>query len=35
MKRWKKRDEGEEELNSSLFAFSQIPSLLLVVSAIL
>jgi hypothetical protein len=35
MERWKKRDEGGEELNSSLFAFSQIPSLLLVVSAIL
>ena len=35
MKRWKKRDEGEEEINSSLFAFSQIPSLLLVVSTIL
>ena len=33
MKRWKKRDEGEEELNSSLFAFSQIPSLLLVVNS--
>ncbi len=31
--RWKKRDEGEEELNSSLFAFSQIPSLLLVVNS--
>jgi len=35
MKRWKKWDEGEEEINSSLFAFSQIPSLLLVVSTIL
>ncbi len=30
--RWKKRDEGEED--SSLFAFSQIPSLLLVVNTI-
>jgi hypothetical protein len=30
--RWKKGDEGEEEQNSSLFAFSQIPSLLLVVN---
>ncbi len=27
-----KLDEGEEEQNSSLFAFSQVPSLLLVVN---